>query len=406
MNIPITYFKELKDTNVTWDALKDTLVSNGLRLIASSETPFVVARYVKESPNNLVNPLFRSVIFDSLTNTVVSFAPSKAVEGAPPVNTSFTHVEDFVDGCMLQVFMTANDLNTIHLATRSQIGAMNAFYSKKTFAQLFEECLANTPIRNYDALKSIMSAKLTALGARAVFGSFVIQHPEHRVVYKYKSPDLSMVHFGWTAEDGTVNLEEDSQTWDPQLKRLQIPRYPVESFSSDEEYTALMRRTAVQNGFLWQGLVFKDGKGNRWRTRSTSYMMLRTLRGAEATSVDRFLRLRKAGKIVDYLKHYSEERDVFWTLETALRARTNDILKAYEAFAKMHSVSFAQLPPAYKPGVHMLHALYLATLRAEKVPVRLANAISIVNSMKTFEQRRLIEAEPLGELATKPLPDV
>lgn len=401
MNIPITYFKELKDTNATWDALKDSLVSNGLRLITSSEVPFVVARYAKESSNNVVNPLFRSVIFDSTTNTVVSFAPQKAFEGAPPVNTPFTQVEDFVDGCMLQVFMTTNDPNTIHLATRTQIGAMNAFYSKKTFAQLFEECLAMTPIRTMEALKNIMSAQLTAFGAYSVFASFVIQHPEHRVVYKYKTPDLSMVHFGWTAIDGTVNLQEDSQSWDPQLKRLQIPRYPVESFASDEECTALMRRTAVQNGFCWQGLVFKDGKGNRWRTRSTSYIMLRGLRGAEATSVERFLRLRKAGKVVDYLKHYSEERDDFWQLETTLRARTNDILRAYEAFAKMHSVSFTELPSAYKPGVHMLHALYLNTLRLEKVPVRLANVISIVNSMKTFEQRRLIEAEPLGELATK-----
>jgi hypothetical protein len=402
MNIPIVHFKTLKETYATWDMMKDNLASDGLRLITSSETGLVVVRYAKESADNVVNPLFRSVIFDTETRNVVCFAPPKAVEGVPPVNVPFTQVEDFVDGCMLQVFMTAKDTNTIHLATRTQIGAMNTFYSKKTFAQLFEECLAQTPIRTLEALKGVMSTQLRTLGAAAVFGSFVIQHHEHRVVYKYKSPDLSMVHFGWTAEDGTVNVQENSELWAHELKRLQIPRYPLESFSSDEECKALMRRTAVQNGFLWQGLVFKDGKGNRWRVRSTSYMMLRGLRGAEATPVERFLRLRSSGKVTEYLKHYSEERDEFWQLETTLRARTNDILRAYEAFAKMHSVSFAELPPAYKPGVHMLHALYLGSLRAEKVPIRLSHAISTVNAMKNFEQRRLIDAAPLGELASKP----
>jgi hypothetical protein len=406
MNVSIDEFKRLNEAYPDWNSLNKYLDDLKMRTIVSENNPgLAILRYVKGVSTmdvpGLKTSLFRSVVMNTETNTVVCLAPPKAEGGLPPLNTPLTAVEDFLDGFMMQGFMTAEN-PVLVLATRTQLDGNNTFYSKKTFAQLFEECLAQTPLRTLEALADIFRQQLQLLGAASVFGSFVVQHPDHRIVTKHRSPDLNMVHFGWTMPDKMVYLQESSELWSPALKRLQIPRYPISdtdsnAFQSEEEITNLMRRTSVNNGFCWQGLVFKDGTGRRWKLRTNSYTMLRTLRAGEATSVERFLRLRKQGKVVEYLKHYSEERELFWSFESTLRARTNDILSCYNSFAKERSVKFADLATPYKPGVHMLHNHYLTVLRPKNAgSIKLANAISIVNSMKPFEQRRLIEAEPLA----------
>jgi hypothetical protein len=197
---------------------------------------------------------------------------------------------------------------------------------------------------------------------------------------------------GTVDANGQVTLFEQASAWPSELRRLQVPRYPVKSLRSEQELTDLMRRTAVQNGFRWQGLVFKDGSGARWRLRSPSYTMMRTLRGAEAFPVDRFLRLRREGKVLEYLKHYSEERKTFWDYEQTLRARTADVLAAYEQVHKAHALKFADLPAEYKPAVHLLHVKFLEELRQKGYKVILRNAVQVVNDLKDFEQKRLMGA--------------
>jgi hypothetical protein len=122
-------------------------------------------------------------------------------------------------------------------------------------------------------------------------------------------------------------------------------------------------------------------------------MLLRTLRGAEAFATDRFLRLRREGQMLEYLKHYGEERKLFWEFEQTLRARTADVLAAYEQVHKAHAMKFADLPAAYKPAVHLLHIRFLEELRSKGHKVILRTAVECVNGMKDFEQRRLLMAE-------------
>ena len=109
--------------------------------------------------------------------------------------------------------------------------------------------------------------------------------------------------------------------------------------------------------------------------------------------MERFFRLRADHKVVEYLKHYSEDRDEFWKYEQTLRARTNDILLAYGDVHKGHSITFKDLPEAYKPGVFTLHVKWLEELRPKGFKVRLQNAIEVVNGLRDFEKRRLMEAE-------------
>ena len=396
MSVVLNHFESLCDRFPTWPELNAFLTSaegGSLRVVESeSGEPYAIIRYVKGDSQFSVpgTGLFRSIAWDTSKNRPVCMAPAKANDGSAPLNTTFTNIQDFLDGVMIQAFVTASEPTVLRICSRSKMGASSGFYSKKTFADMFTECLAATPIRTAETL--LMHLRETMGENGSAFASFVLQHPEHRIVEKLHSPDLNIVHVGTVSQTGVVTLMEQSSEWLPPLRRLQIPSYPVKMFHSEEDLQGLMRRTAVQNGFRWQGLVFKDGNGGRWRMRSPGYMVLRTLRGSEANPTDRFLRLRSQGKVVDYLKHYSDERKDFWDYETALRARTADALTAYVAVHKAHSLKFAELPVEYKPVVHLLHVDYLNNLRGKKQTVQLSNAIRVVNTLKEFEQRRLIGA--------------
>lgn len=412
MAFTIDYFSTLRDQYPIWEEMKAHLEADGLRIVAASnDSTLVVVRSVKGVSKEPAAGQFRSVVWDTAANRPVCYAPPKAREGQPPLHSPFTAVQDFVDGFMVNAFISAADPTTLHLATRTTLGAENKFYSSKTFAVLFEEALAATPVRTREALCMHLREFMAGTNGTAAFVSFVVQHPEHRIVAKPQSPDLHIVHIGSVDTAGVITLDELAATWPGPLKRLQISRYPVKQFHSEQEITDLMRRTAVSNGFRWQGLVFKDGSGARWRLRSSSYMMLRTLRGAEAAPIDRFLRLRREGKVIEYLKHYGDspshpdtaykqqERKVFWGFEQSLRARTADVLAAYEQVHKAHALKFADLPVAYKPAVHLLHVKFLEELRAKGFKVILRNAVDVVNNLKDFEQKRLLGAEPFAAVA-------
>ncbi len=399
MSYTLDHFETIRQRFPSWTDLRAYLESDAggkIRVVEQEGSPLVVLRYVK-SQSDLRTPelgvgLFRSVVWNTETNLPVSVAPPKAREGLPPVGVQLSATEDFVDGFMINAWTDAT--GQLEIATRTQIGGDNTFYGETSFGEMFDEALAASPLKDRAGLA-------TALGTSS-FASFVVQHPSHRVVAKVTAPSLAVVHVGQVQASGAVKISERAVNWPQLLGRFQISSYALKRFSSEEEIRTLLQRTAVQRGWRWQGLVFKDGSGGRWRLRSPTYEKLRALRGSEAAAADRFLRLRDEGNVVEYLKHYGDERNQFWAYEQALRARTKDIVAAYADVHKAHSVAFKDLPEAYQPAVFRLHALFLEKLREKGYKVRLQNAVQVVREMPAFEKRRLLDAEPY-EAAAAPV---
>lgn len=385
------FFQTLVQRFPQWADLKAHLESaegGGLRVIQEEGAHLAVIRYTKGRSNLDIAGSFRSVVWDTEAQRPMCVAPVKAREGLPPLNQELAATEDFVDGFMVNAFL--DPTGQLRIATRSQLDGANTFYSAKSFAQLFDEALATTPFLDRDGLRQALAAYATDGTA---FASFVVQHPEHRIVVKPIAPALYVVQLGTAAQ-----LSVSPLTWPAPFARLQVPSYPTRKFHTEEDVRDLLQRTSVQRGWRWQGLVFKDANGDRWRLRTPTYLMLRELRGSEATPVERFLRLRKDGKVMEYLKHYGEERYQFWDLEKAFRARTSDVLAAYSDVHKAHAVAFKDLPPAYKPAVFQLHLKWRNELRERGFKVRIQNVIDVVNHLRDFEQRRLLEAEPYASV--------
>ena len=210
MPYSIGHFESLRQRFPTWEEFSTYVKTEdgGKLRVVEDASDFAVLRYVKGTSNlqtaELGTGLFRSVVWNKRLNIPVCVAPAKSLPSYPPIGLTLASVEDFVDGFMMNAFVVAGD-PTLHIATRTMMGGSNSFYSKKTFGEMFEECVAATPYRTVAALtESLVKANTDT----ALFVSFVLQHPEHRIVSKIASPSVYVAHVGTVSSTGQVSISE------------------------------------------------------------------------------------------------------------------------------------------------------------------------------------------------------
>ncbi len=383
-------FKNWVNTYSSWAELKAYLQQEdvGVSVREFDSSPYAIVRYVKRKTNFEKVPELvwaRSVVWDTQANRPVCVAPRKANQGLPPVNKKLS-VETFVDGVMVNVFATRNSTGDIsyHTATRSQLNADGFFYSSKSFLVLFMEALQQRKLSSVSELfpKDILPTEEMP----SVFLSFVLQHPEHRVVERVRTPTVYLVQHGGVCVDGDVKLFPKHSV----LQAWYLSELTACEFANEKDIYQYLRDQSYQRGWTWQGLVFKDDEGNRWRLRTSTYTMLRTLRGSEAGADLRFLRLRYEGKVPEYLKHYHEDRQAFWNFEQKLRQQTRAVYDAYVEVHKAHAKKLGDLENPIRTAVYLLHSHYLKELRPQNQSVSLASAIELVNAMPHWQQAQFL----------------
>jgi len=388
----VNTFQSWVNTYTSWDSLKSYLTSEdvGVSVREFPSSPYAIVRYVKGKTNFEKMPELvwvRSVVWNTKTHRPVCVAPRKANTGAPPCGKQLTY-ENFVDGSMINVFATrSTETGEIEYicTSRSQLNATGTFYSQKSFQTMFMEALQQ---KNITQLQDLFGpSELPTVDTPSVFLSFVLQHPEHRVVERVTRPTVYLVQMGRIKSDGEVVLSAKN----PFLERMELVGTSVE-FKDEKEFTEWFRQQAYQRGWTWQGYVFKDTDGNRWRIRNNTYKMLRTLRGSEATADLRFLRLRSEGKVSEYLKHYHEDRQAFWDFEQKLRKETRAVYDAYIEVHKAHAKKLGDLENPIRTAVYLLHSHYLKDLRPQNQMVVLGTAIELVNSMPAWQQAQFLKA--------------
>jgi hypothetical protein len=382
-----TVFTELHTQYPTWPALRDFLLSDDggrLRVIEDISNTFAIVRYVKGTSDFTKSHVsaFRSVVWNVQTHRPVSFAPFKAQKGDPLTGVQL-RITDFIDGVMIQAWSTGSA--EVKIATRTSIGATGTFYSQRSFADLLEDALK--PMGGTTAfLKSVLHPGQCV--------SLVLQHPEHKTVAVIPTPRVYATHFNTIAADCSVTFNYDPATWPQRLAAIAPTLYePCKVFVNSDEATTLLHQSSL--GHAWQGLVFQDlMSARRWRLRNPAYVAVRNLRGAEANQTARFLRLRKEGKMKEYIGFYREESPIFWALEQRLRTRTQALYDSYTRLHKAKTVSMRDLPLVFRSHVYALHGQYMAKFTEDQrpPPVLKETVIAYVNSLPQEEQVRLLDA--------------
>lgn len=310
--------------------------------------------------------LCRSVIVNN-QNRVVSFAPPKSIpsdEFIKKFNENLLEVvaEEFVEGTMINVFwdQTIGLTGSWEIATRNTPGATCSFFkgiNNKTFRDMFLEAA------------ELNNLVFNMLNPNFSY-SFVLQHPDNRIVVPFKKPQLYLVGI-YAIEQIDKNVIVSS--FEPrelmksslELSKCMIKFPEVYKFTT---YSELIEKYASMNtSYDVVGVVLHNRlTGERAKIRNPVYEQVRNLRGNQPKLQYQYLTLRKEGKVSEFLKFYPENKKYFSEFRDQVHLFTNTLFTNYKACYIKKEKTLKDFSEQYRTHMFHIHRMYLNDLREKK----------------------------------------
>jgi hypothetical protein len=289
----------------------------------------------------------RGLIMDRETHDIVMAPPMKSrkftkeqIDNGPII------YEDFIDGTNINVFMYKE---TWHISTRSSIGAEVSFNTEKTFKELFYEAI---------------DFKLEDLNQDYCY-SFVLMHPESRIVCMTETPIVFLVEVKHIHADHIEYL--DTHTFETMNvpKRFEFPNI-----------NDAVNITKATPGIESQGIMIKIGN-YRDKVRRNEYVYAREIKGNTTNLMERYLTLNKLNSVNEYLKYYPENITTFNEFSATMTTIVKTLYNGYIDCFVNKKIKHNELPFIYKPLVYTLHKKFIET----REPTTLNNVYHYMNSL-------------------------
>jgi hypothetical protein len=362
---------EKNETNEKYYSVKE-YVTKG------SET-YSIVRYNKELLSCDIIPtygLLRSVIISK--GRVVSFAPPKSISVETfmndyPLKMDNIVAEEFVEGTMINVFYDPNYGATgcWQIATRNTVGADVAFnQGKKTFNSMFmDACQENNLF-------------LTSLNPAFCY-SFVLQHPENRIVVPFKKPQLYLVAVYEIVHDDNIRVFEHDmrQVSKDGIWGTTSVKFPERyNFST---YTQLIEKFASPNTpYNIVGVIMRNtDTGDRSKIRNPTYEEVRHLKGNQSKLQYQYLCLRQNGKLPEFLKYYPELKPEMSKFREQVHLFTNTLFNNYISCYIKKEAALKSFPEQYRTHMFKLHEQYINELKPNNLFITNTVVIKYVNEL-------------------------
>lgn len=314
--------------------------------------------------------LLRSVILSR--NNIVSFSPPKSIYADTfinryPLKNNFIIAEEFVEGTMINLFYDTN-YNSWKIATKNTVGGQVSFYQwSKTFKQMFDEACINCEL------------DIQSLDIKFCY-SFVLQHPENRIVVPIKTPQLYLVavYEIKQSENTLLVIEHEKNTFMETLSKVKVPlQY---AFAT---YTDLINEYASPNTpYYILGVVIKNTQtGERTKIRNPIYEEVRHLKGNQPKLQYQYLTLRNSGKLSEFLKYYPETKPEMSKFRDQVHMFTNTLHKNYISCYVKKEKQLKEYPSQYRTHMFKLHEIFINELRSKQLFVTNTVVIKYVNQL-------------------------
>lgn len=324
--------------------------------------------------------LCRSVILNS-DNKVVSFAPPKSIPTEEfilknPENKETIRAEEFIEGTMINVFWDPSIglSGSWEISTRNTVGATSSFYKSanaKTFRSMFLEAAKENNL-NLEKLNPSYSY------------SFVLQHPQNRIVVPFHKPSLYLValyHIDNSNKDNILVYSIDikdvkNHDWDGAT--IQFPQvYEFEKYADLIEKYASMNTPYDVLGVVLYNVV----TGQRAKIRNPVYEQVRSLRGNQPKLQYQYLSLRKEGRVGDFLQFYPENKKEFSAFRDQVHLFTETLFLNYKSCYIKKEKPLIEFSQQYRGHMYIIHQHYLNDLREKKFFVTNTIVIKYVNDL-------------------------
>uniref|UniRef100_A0A6C0HDM6 T4 RNA ligase 1-like N-terminal domain-containing protein n=1 Tax=viral metagenome TaxID=1070528 RepID=A0A6C0HDM6_9ZZZZ len=383
-------FSELLGENGVLDSESKTLKLCKTNVVTRNNQSYKVIRYDKNFLSfDLIsqNGLLRSVIING-NNRIVSFAPPKSIAWDTfvkenPVKTSDIVAEEFVEGTMINVFWdsTAGLSGAWELATRNSVGGEVSFFKNanaKTFRTMFLEAASKS---NFE---------LNMLNPLFCY-SFVLQHPDNRIVVPFKTPQLYLVavYEICHTEGGVVNIIQSDMEivkktglWDQ--TSIKFPQI-YENWSVYDDLKS--QYSSMNTSYEILGVVVRNKQtGVRTKLRNPVYENVRHLRGNQPKMQYQYLSLRKNGSVGEFLKYYPEYKKDFAFFRKGLHDFTFALYENYVSCYIKKEKPLLEFADNFRTHMFHIHKKYIDELKPKNEFITNSEVIKYVNEMPTTLQ--------------------
>jgi len=383
---PIVYYLSQIDgfTNLLLNEDSSELIPNlnKTECTTLNNQKYKVIRYNKTNLTYDIIPTYglcRSVIANS-NNQVVCFSPPKSVKSDMfiekyNIKSDTLVAEEFVEGTMINVFWDQNIglSGAWEISTRNTVGAVASFYkspNSKTFRTMFLEAAANN---NLD---------LDSLHKNFCY-SFVLQHPENRIVVPFKTPQLYLISMYIIDNSDKSNVKVYSVDKSNFLNLHSNTTIKIPTVYNWNTYADLIDKYASMNtSYDVLGVViYNNETGERTKIRNPVYEEVRQLRGNQPKLQYQYLCLRKEGKVGDFLKYYPENKKEFSNFRDQLHLFTNTLFMNYVSCYIKKEKPLLEFSEQYRTHMFNIHKHYLDDLKEKKMYVTNSVVIKYVNNI-------------------------
>lgn len=307
----------------------------------------------------------RSIILNS-ANQIVSFSPPKSHHSELFIKkyneiTNDIQAEEFVEGTMINVFFdpTIGVTGSWEIATRNTVGATSSFFkspNSKTFREMFMEAAVECKL------------DINKLETQLCY-SFVVQHPENRIVVPFSKPQLYLVgvyKINNMPNNVTIDFFDVHKYQDFFSELGASIKFPeIYDFN---KYSELIEKYGSMNtSYDIVGVVIHNkNTGERTKIRNPVYEQVRNLRGNQPKLQYQYLSLRKEGKVKDFLQFYPENKKDFSVFRDQVHLFTNTLYSNYVSCYIKKEKPLIEFSQQYRTHMFNIHQLYMNELRENK----------------------------------------
>jgi hypothetical protein len=322
--------------------------------------------------------LCRSVILNS-ANEVVGFAPPKSlhadtfIQKYPENINGIIQAEEFVEGTMINVFFDKciGVAGSWEIATRNTVGATSSFFkssSSKTFRQMFMEATSECKL------------DMNKLDTELCY-SFVLQHPENRIVVPFSKPQLYLVAV--YKIDSNNNVESfDAHDYEQFFRELGTNVKFPEIYQFNKYSELIEKYGSMNTSYDIVGVIIHNKEtGERIKIRNPVYEQVRNLRGNQPKLQYQYLCLRKEGKVKDFLKFYPENKSEFSTFRDQVHLFTNTLYNNYVSCYIKKEKPLLDFSQQFRTHMFNIHQFYMNELREKKLFINSTVVQKYVNEL-------------------------
>jgi len=330
--------------------------------------------------DDIVTPLYRSIVLSSKNNDMLSFSPPKSIEldvfmNKNPTIHSKIWINEKVEGTMVNLFYD-DRIQSWEISTKGSVGGNCWYYrteydnpknndklqsKQMTFREMFLDVFRNIGESQINEI-----AFLECLPKHYTY-SFVLQHPSNHIVLPIKDAKLYLVALYEITDNRAIYIPPCIyEEWDCFLNMHGIIDFPIR-YNENSEFISYniirANHCSIQSRYDKMGVMFMNMEtGERASMKNPVYEEVKQLRGNNPNLEYQYLCLLRIGKTGDFLTYFPMYKHNFDKFRDQYNDFVSNVHKSYVTkYIQKNNIA----PISKKYNIHVWrlhHQMYLPSL--------------------------------------------